>query len=144
MRERFTPTEWATLEFLPLWVFTGVAGIDGNIDHDETKALARELVQAALYADPLARQVLTSVSTDLQEKLDAFAADPRSGPTGMQEATAVLDARLSRAEAKSFKTAMLHLGKIVAEASDGGVEGTERVSDNEKVVLGSLITILGL
>ena len=52
VRERFTDAEWATLEFLPLWVFTGVAGIDGDIDHDETSALARELGEAALCSRP--------------------------------------------------------------------------------------------
>ena len=90
MRERFTAEEWGTLEFLPLWVFTGVAGIDGNIDHDETRALARELAEAIRYADPLAREVLTSVSGDLQAKLASFARTIGVVPRGLKRRRALL------------------------------------------------------
>ena len=144
LRERFTAEEWGTLEFLPLWVFTGVAGIDGNIDHDETRALARELAEAIGYADPLAREVLTWVFGDCRPGWPASLRTIGVVPRGLKRRTRGVDAKLTELEAASFKTAMLHLGNIVAESSNSGIPGAERVSDEEKVVLGSLISIFGL
>nr|NIP22870.1 hypothetical protein [Phycisphaerae bacterium]NIW46342.1 hypothetical protein [Gammaproteobacteria bacterium]NIW97224.1 hypothetical protein [Phycisphaerae bacterium]NIX26685.1 hypothetical protein [Phycisphaerae bacterium] len=55
----FSPKQWLSLQFAPLWVFLAVAGADGAIDKRELKALLLELDEALLYRDPLTNEILS-------------------------------------------------------------------------------------
>jgi hypothetical protein len=45
-KELFTSEEWQSLQYSPLWVFSAVAGADGEIDELELHALVKEVEEA--------------------------------------------------------------------------------------------------
>lgn len=51
----FTPEEWRTLKFAPLWVFAAIADADGHIDEGEIAALGSEVVEGNRRDEPLVR-----------------------------------------------------------------------------------------
>lgn len=144
MRDRFTASEWEALECLPLNIFMAVAGIDQDIDQKEQAALAKELSEAMLYKDPLAKEVLFAIASDIENKLKAFLTSSYAGPAGFDAAATALDGKLTPAEAKSFKETMVLFGKAIAEASGSGVFKRDPISDDEKAALGFIIQKLRL
>jgi hypothetical protein len=101
-RSSFTDAEWQTILFTPLWAFHSVATVDGKIDKREVEALARELAEARLFRDELAREVLTALGTGLQSIMPAFVADTRGIVDGLQQAAGILDAKLPPGAADGF------------------------------------------
>ena len=81
----FTSEEWRTLQFAPLWIFSLVAGADGSIDKKEIAALAKELQEAVLFKEPLARDVLLSVATNFADVMSQYQADSRNAVTGLRD-----------------------------------------------------------
>ena len=132
-REVFTPEEWQTLQFAPLWVFVAVAGADGKIDKKEIAALAKEISEALLFKGKLVREVLMSIAADFDNIWMKFQADPRMALNGLQEVGQLLDAKSSVDEAARFKGAMLLIGRNIAEAS-GKLFGP-KISEEEKRAL---------
>lgn len=129
MRQQFTAREWETLQFAPLWLFVMIAGADRKIQKQEVAALAKELAEAHLYRNNLAREVFGSVAADLGRIWPAFGADPRGVVEGLQEVVQVLR-KIDASEAEGFKRALIFLGSKVAEAGGGG--GLFRKTDPKK------------
>ncbi len=120
MRSLFTAREWETLQFAPLWIFTMVAGADRKLEKGEVAALARELGEAHLYRNSLAREVFASVAEGFRQVWPAFQADPRDVLAGLQDVVAALR-KIDPSEAEGFKRALIFLGIKIAEA--GGKKG---------------------
>ena len=129
----FTDTEWQTLLFVPLWTFVACAGADRNIDEKEQAAFAKELGEAALYKNVLAREVLGTLASSLSTVMPAFQADSRNFLTGLSNAADVLDQKVPTNDANDFKKAVLGVGIQVCQASGGGFMGKgDKISDEEK------------
>ena len=131
---QFEAREWQTLQFAPLWVFSLTAGIDNDIDQKEIAALSKELAEAGLYRNGLARMVLYSVGENLPTTMEAYAADGRDSLGGLTEVADLLDRKLPADESEGFKKALLTIGVSVCRAS-GGEAGGDPVSDEEKMAL---------
>lgn len=133
-REKFTHSEWRTLQFAPLWIFTLVAQIDGVTDKKEITALAKEIGDAPRYRNPLMREILLSLVQDGFDKIwDAYGEDSRSVDKGLSDVADLLDRKIDDETAEGFKLALLSIGKSVAEAS-APLFGPA-VSDKEKAAL---------
>jgi hypothetical protein len=98
----FASTEWLTLQFAPLWIFSAVAAADRNIDKKEIEALAKELQEAILYKEPLVRDVLVSVATDFSNIMSQYKTDPRNVTTGLQDVADLLDKKVTPQQAQNF------------------------------------------
>ena len=143
-REQYSAEEWATLEFAPLWTFTGVAGIDQSIDELEIGALAKELAEWALYKEPLVQELLLSVGQNLPETMTRYRDDPRDVLTGLKDVSALLNRKATGDQAKGFRGAMMVIGKNIAEASGSGIAGTDsNASIEEKAAMLALGQALG-
>ncbi len=129
MRQQFTAREWETLQFAPLWLFLMVASADRKVQKQEVAALAKELAEAHLYRNDLAREVFGSVAADFGRIWPAFGADPRGIVEGLQEVGRVLR-KVNASEAEGFKRSLIFLGSKVAEAGGGG--GLFRKKDTKK------------
>lgn len=117
-RQRFTHSEWRTLEFAPLWVFTIVAAVDGHVDRKEVEALAEEIAEAQLYRNVLAREVFTSVGDNFAEVWPAYQRDTRSALDGLHEVDVLLNQKVEHDEANGFRIAVLALGtQIIKKGS---------------------------
>lgn len=140
----FSAAEWATLQLSPLWVFALVAGADGIIDERETLALVKELSESHLFRGELARQVLASLSVDVDGWSSAVLTDRREPLQGLVEVRALLDARASTEDAELMKTALLLIGRNVAQASGGMVGMDDPLSPEERVALTAIAGTLGV
>lgn len=137
---KFTDTEWQTIQFTPFWAFGLVATADGKTDEKETAVLTKEIAEALLYKDDFTREVLTSIQATLPTLAPAYVADKRSPLTGLQEAAALLDAKLPAGGADQFKLAILGICVNTARAS-GGPFG-DKASKDEKTAIAIVATIL--
>lgn len=108
--------EWQTLQFAPLWVFSAVAGADEEISKTEMGALAKELAEAPLFKDSLARELLMSVGSDLDHVMRDYVADSRDVVGGLRQVAKILKRR-DRDHAEAFTGAMMLIGQNIAEAS---------------------------
>jgi hypothetical protein len=138
----YTDSEWTTLQFGVLWTFSEVAGADNKIDEQEVAALAKELQEAGLYKEPLAREVLRSVGDDLQGVMSRYNADSRYMDLGLREVASILDKKADAEEARNFKMALVGIGVNVAKAS--GPRFGDKVSKEEKQRIALVVTSLGL
>ena len=132
MRKSFTSQEWRTLQFAPLWVFTAVAAADGKVDEKEFEILARELSEAHLYKNRLARDVLFSVANEFTKVLPDYGADRRNIINGLKEVADILDRKMSPQDVYEFKRALLGLGYNVVESSSKGVLGFGKKARDQK------------
>jgi len=132
MRNKFTLQEWRTLQFAPLWVFSAVAAADGNVEEKEFEILARELSEAHLYKNLLARDVLLSVANEFAKVLPDYGADPRDVVNGLKEVADILDRKVSPQDRYEFKRAMLGLGYNVVETSSKGMLGFGKKAREQK------------
>lgn len=128
----FPATEWRTLQFAVLWVFGAVAAADGNIDKREVEALAKELSQAHLYKEPLARDVLLSLLDDFENIFNLYQRDSRNVVQGLIEVANVLDRKVPPQVAYNFKGAMLMIGFNVSESTGKGFLGSGQKSLDQK------------
>jgi hypothetical protein len=132
----FTASEWRTLQFAPLWVFTAVAGADKKIDDKEMAAMSKELSEALLFKDLLAREVIVSVATDFENIMRLYNADSRDVLEGLKDTADILDRKADQDRIRGFKGALLLIARNIAEASGGGMFGMgEKVSKEEKTAL---------
>ncbi len=133
LHSKFTDAEWQTLQFSPLWIFTGVAAIDGSITQGEMEAFAGELSDVILYKNPLVREVLISVAGDMASVLAGFREDSRQVADGLADVAAILEKKTDAQEAKEFKMTLLFLARKIAEVSEGDSSGSgESAGDTEK------------
>ena len=137
--------EWTTLLFAPLWVFSAVAGADGNVDDAELTAFGRVLEKSLYLRDSLLRELLGTIARDLRATFQAYDADERTIEEGLEEVGRMLDTKLLADHAIAYKRTLFALGDRVAKASGGGMLGIgARVSTAEKAVLLRVAERLGL
>jgi hypothetical protein len=135
IKDSYTPEEWQTLQFAPLWVFGAVAGADQNIDQKEAEALAKEIADAPLYKEPLVREIMISLASDFSGVMGQYKADSRTVLAGLKDVKEVLGKQANPEQANNFKGAMLLIGRNVARASGGGIFHRDPVSNEEKTAL---------
>ncbi len=133
IKDQFTASEWQTLTFAPLWVFSAVAEVDGKIDNKELDALIKELKDALMYKNELAREVLATIAMDLEGTFRRYKADTRDITVGLGEAADILDRTVSNTESEGFKRTLLSIGIKVASASRKFLG--PQVDDKEKAAL---------
>jgi hypothetical protein len=144
-QESFSVKEWCTLQFAPLWVFTAVAGADGNIDSKEIAALAKSIQHAPLLRNDLAREVFLGIATNLPRTMQAFHADGRKVDAGLRQVADLLDQRIGPQMANDFKMTLVAVGMQIAMASGPWFRwGTGKVSDEEKLALALVASCLRL
>ncbi|MDP2954780.1 MAG: hypothetical protein Q8N53_00050 [Longimicrobiales bacterium] len=71
-RGAYTATEWQTLQFAPLWVFTAVAAPYQKIDHKEVEALTKEITDAPFFKEPLVSEVLSTLAVGFATIMDEY------------------------------------------------------------------------
>lgn len=130
LKERFTYDEWLTLQYAPFWVLRAVGGADSQVDKKEVEAFAKVMVEAPLYKDELAREVLGSSQSDLQSLMSGFKDDPRKIDVGLGQVADILDSKAPE-NADGFKKVLLVLAAEIAKAS-GPIFG-DKISKDEKI-----------
>lgn len=139
-RNQFTAHEWATLQFAPLWVFTMVAAIDGRLEHKEMSALAKELAEAPLFRNPLAREVLLSVRDNFASVWEAYRRDSRSAIEGLRDVRTILENKVDSQTANGFCRALIFIGHQVIESSSTGIfRRKEKKEEKAALVVAALI-----
>lgn len=129
----YTQQEWQLLEFAPLWVFAAVAGADSKVDDKEMEAFLKDVSEAALYKEPLVREVLMSLGSNFAESMTRFREDSRPVDRGLADVASLLDRKSDNEEANNFKKAVVGIGLDVARAS-GRIFG-DNMSKEEKQAL---------
>ncbi len=138
-RNQFTYSEWQTLQFAPLWVFSMVASVDGRLENKEVVALAKELAEAPLYRNPLAREVLISVGQNLAEVWPAYQRDSRNAVEGLHEVDMLLGQKVDDDETEDFKMAILGIGQEIIEKSAKGFFGPkDKTKEKAALVLAAI------
>lgn len=128
-KEQFTDSEWQTLLFAPLWIFSGIALADGRIDPKEIEAFTAEVADAPLYKDDLVREVMLALAAGFSNIMDTYKADNRKVDIGLAEVADLLEAKAND-HADNYKRVLLAIAAKVANAS-GPMVGN-KVSDAEK------------
>ncbi|MGH9842430.1 MAG: hypothetical protein ACREEM_27120 [Blastocatellia bacterium] len=156
-KDKFTPEEWKTLLKAPMMVSYAVVGASpsGMIGFvKEMKAVADAILEAGgqAPADSLVGLIVAEIkdqatdSTEGQkEKLSVAETKGKALETCRQTAQ-ILQAKAGAADAESYKSWLLTVGRKVAEAAkEGGFLGFggERVSESETAVLGEIAATLG-
>lgn len=132
-RDTFHDRDWKTLQFSSMWVFAGVAGVDGKISKKERKRFFKLLSHSPALRGDLVREVMMSVFMDLEGVYKAFSDDDRKAQDGLPAVAGILDEHASRDEAVMFKSSLVNMGVEVASA-DGPVFGSN-ISEAESVGL---------
>lgn len=132
-RETFQEHDWRTLQFSSMWVFAGVAGVDGKISKKERKRFYKLLSHSPALRGDLVREVMMSVFMDLEGVFKAFSDDERKVQDGLPAVAGILDEHASNDEAVMFKSSLVNIGVEVANA-DGPVIGSN-VSEAESAGL---------
>jgi tellurite resistance protein len=127
--ETFNDSDWLTLQFSPMWVFVGVAGVDGKISKKERKRFFKLLSHSPALRGDLVREVMMSVFMDLEGVFKAFSDDGREVQEGLPAVAGILEENVSKDEAVMFKTSLVSMGVEVASA-DGPIIGSN-ISDAE-------------
>jgi hypothetical protein len=134
-RDSYTATDWQTLQFAPLWVFTAVAAADKQVDKKEVEALATSIASAPFFKEPLVNEVLTSVAVGFSTIFDDYNKDKRDVLQGLRDVASVLARNATSDQSANFKRAMLMIGTDVAKASGGTLFHRDPVSNEEKAAL---------
>jgi hypothetical protein len=145
-RNYFTNDEWRLLELSPLWAWGLIAAADGKIDKKEVQNLIKMFRDGALMADPLVREVLASVAQNIEALIQQLAAgSAKDIPAGLRKVAALLDTKVTNAEAVNFKRALYYIAKTTAEASGGflGIFGS-KISKEEQAMLVIIAGALGV
>jgi uncharacterized protein YegL len=128
----FTPTELRLLQYCPLWVFAAVSMADGQIDKKEIEAFVKELSEAHLFKEPLAREVLLSVVNNFTTVWAAFTANTTNAGDGLIQVANLLDRKVTPQVAYNFKAAMLMIGFNVSESMNKGLFGAAKKALEQK------------
>jgi uncharacterized tellurite resistance protein B-like protein len=121
--EAYADHDWRTLQFSSMWVFVGVAGVDGKISKKERKRFFKLLSHSPALRGELVREVMMSVFMDLEGVFKAFSDDGRMVQDGLPAVADVLGQNASKDEAVMFKSSLVSMGMEVASA-DGPVIGS--------------------
>ena len=137
LRSGFTDTEWRMLQKTPIWAFIVTASADGKVDPKEIEAFTKELGEAGLYKDELAREVFTSLSAELVDVLPSCLVPPQELLAGLRDVGSLLDKKAAT-HAQGFKGAVLVICKNVAEASGRRLRGKISKEEKERIVVVAL------
>ena len=121
--ETFQNHDWRTLQFSSMWIFVGVAGVDGKISKKERKRFFKLLSHSPALRGELVREVMMSVFMDLEGVFAAFSDDGRPVQEGLPAVADILEEHTSKDEAVMFKSSLVSMGMEVAGA-DGPVIGS--------------------
>lgn len=145
-RGSFTDEEWQAVQYLPLNMGMGGACTDGTVEDVERETIVTLVMDPSWSSDPFTHEVLESLGARGPGAWEAsFMSSPLCGPAGAAIAVRAVDARLTPAEALSFKKTMFMLAGLVASASGSrGPVPSDSISDAEFRGLASLLDILGL
>ncbi|HXK43657.1 MAG TPA: hypothetical protein PKV82_12610 [Anaerolineae bacterium] len=122
-RQLYTTSEWQTLQFAPLWVLSAMGGAIStggagqSALENQIKALAKEIGEASLFKDPLAREVLMSLGTQFGSLWEQYGRDSRNVEQGLQDVAQILSRKASSEQSQGFKAAMLLIGNNIAKAA---------------------------
>lgn len=122
-RQLYTTSEWQTLQFAPLWVLSAMTGAIStggagqSALENQIKALAKEIGEASLFKDPLAREVLMSLGTQFGSLWEQYGRDSRNVEQGLQDVAQILSRKASSEQSQGFKAAMLFIGDNIAKAA---------------------------
>lgn len=141
-RDRYTATEWATLEYAILWVFEAVAAADGKIDRNEVAALTKAAHAAYSSQNSLLRELWIGVNANLDEVRLRYHEDPRDISTGLKQFMDVIGKKAAPAEAEDMRRVLMRFGADVARASGGFLGFGEKTSPVERQVLVMLSELL--
>jgi hypothetical protein len=131
-RDRFTPAQWATLQFAPFWLLSILMGSYNRFDRRALRVFARCLEAAAGTGGPLTRELFASVVADYEQVVAAYEADPRTIASGLVEVAALLD-RVVPEEADVLKLVLYtEIGEGIARAR--GPWGEEVSEDDAKTL----------
>jgi len=116
-RERLTPDEWDTLRFIP-WkmILFYSASTNGKFTGTYIKSLAQEVVKAKTYRNPLARDVLQSLSTGFEETRQRLNKDTRPLKKFASDVAQILQTKISPEDAEGFKRSISFLCMNVANS----------------------------
>lgn len=132
-KDSFEDHDWQTLQFSSMWVFAGVAGVDGKISKKERKRFFKLLSHSPALRGDLVREVMMSVFMDIEGIFDAFTQDGRNIQEGLPAVAGILGENVSNDEAVMFKSSLITMGLEVAGA-DGPVFGSN-ISEAESAGL---------
>ncbi len=137
----FSDYEVQNLRLSIIRVFNIVADSDGKIDKKEMVSLDLILTKSKKFECDLARQVFAeSLSKEaLQEQSSMSVLKDREG---LRYVSALLDRKVEREQAMSFKKTMLAVGYYVASAS--GCFLQDKISDDETSALNMIAKDLDL
>jgi hypothetical protein len=134
VRTQFTDAEWRTLQKTPIWAFLITASADNKVDDKEVKAFSKELAEACLYKDELAREVFSSLVTDFSEVFPSCMLAPQEALSCLRDAGQLVDTK-GGDHAERFKGAVLTICKNVAEASGGMFGGKASKEEKDAMVI---------
>ncbi|MGD2153041.1 MAG: hypothetical protein PVG79_07205 [Gemmatimonadales bacterium] len=143
MKARFTDEEWERLKLAPYLVFFTVAAADGDLDSDEIDMLAKILSNAPAFSDDLLRALLMSTRDDALAMVQSLAAERKDVKAELPAVAAIVDKKMSAAEAESFKKSLFFVGAQVASASGQGIFGPDsKVSEGEAEAIALIAMLL--
>jgi len=142
-QERFSATDWETLQFGVMWVFRSVAGADGTIDAAEQAAIKKVVLSYPCLPSDLAREVGQAVAENLGLLFRKSVGDGRDFKSGLNEVTSILiNNKIDPIEIMNFKKSLIAIGFYVANIS--GDEENTKVSGEEANVLRQIAFKLNL
>ena len=142
MKERFSTEEWEDLKTLPIVVCVLTAAADGKVDQKEAREIVRQLREGAALKDELHRELIVDLASSggvAQKGMD------RQGAENIVERVkGALKAKLSDDEYQRFISSLFLSGMRVASSSGGFLGMGDKVSKEEKAMLGAIATLFDL
>lgn len=135
-KDYFDEDEWQTIQFSLMWVFRGVAGADGKIDKEEQQALTKVIKSHPHIENPFIKEVFKSLEANPGIIFRQSINDHRDYRKGLEEASTILDSKVSLEIALMFKKFLTACGIFVANSS-GEMTGS-KISEEEVEQLSKL------
>jgi hypothetical protein len=144
-KNQYTPEELKLLLFAPLWVNTLVGMVDGKLDSLEIEALVNEIHHASFWKNDLTREILGTLSKDLDRIFPDYAADLHSVKSGLESVNDLLSKKATADDAAAFKKSLFLLAVRTAMASGEWVKGKwtgVNTSEEESKAIENIASIL--
>ncbi len=138
----FSDTEWQTLVFGPLWVFTGVGGADNHIDDTEIAAFAEELQELKRHKSEYIQEILKILGTHLPDHMSQFKKDTRDIFSGLREVVEILDSRCNPDEVDTILEDLFQIALRIARASSQNQYDKDNISREKQAILDLIASTL--
>ena len=147
--EEISYEDYELLKESPFIIFILMAIADGEIDLEETTALAEIILNPQMFQNDFLVQLIRDAipeisSTSIPERLAPIMNNNPDYAQKLNDLTRVIDENLDADQALQFKMALLKLGYKIADASGGLFGLGSRVCKQEKQVLKKIASILGV